>query len=121
MTRILVLVTNSAQLGDADDNGTFAPELTHALHVFKEAGHEYDLVSIQGGNAPMYGMETDDPVNQAMPFTLLVPFFGVASGVVLLGETVSAELVFGGLLTVLGVAIIVVRRPQTTAPEAERV
>lgn len=66
MTKILVLVTNSAQLGDADDNGTFAPELTHALHVFKDAGCGYDLVSIQGGDAPMYGMEGDDPVNQAM-------------------------------------------------------
>jgi putative intracellular protease/amidase len=66
MKKVLVLVTNSAKLGDDEDNGTFAPELTHALHAFKEAGYEYDLVSIQGGNAPVYGLETDDPVNRAM-------------------------------------------------------
>jgi O-acetylserine/cysteine efflux transporter len=60
-------------------------------------------------------------VSQAMPFTLLVPFFGVLSGVVVLGEDLTFALVGGGLLTVLGVAIIVIRRPQTAAPEAERV
>ena len=66
MNKILVLVTNSARLGDSEDNGTYAPELTHALHVFEQAGYDYELVSILGGNAPIYGLEEDDPVNQAM-------------------------------------------------------
>jgi O-acetylserine/cysteine efflux transporter len=60
-------------------------------------------------------------ISQVMPFTLLVPFFGVLSGVVVLGETVTAALLLGGLLTVIGVAIILVRRPETAAPEAEGV
>jgi putative intracellular protease/amidase len=66
MIKILVIVTNSATLGDTEGNGTFAPEITHALHVFKEAGYGHDLVSIRGGNAPIYGLGEDDPVNQAM-------------------------------------------------------
>ena len=51
-------------------------------------------------------------VNQVMPFTLLVPLFGVLSGVVFLGEAVTWALAIGGLTTVAGVAIIVFRRPR---------
>ena len=60
-------------------------------------------------------------VNQAMPFTLLVTPIGVLAGVLFLGEPLTWALVFGGLMTVVGVGIILVRRPRTTAPEAERV
>ena len=60
-------------------------------------------------------------VNQAMPFTLLVPVVGVAAGVFLLGEALTPYLIVGGLLTVVGVAIILIRRPRTTVPEAERI
>jgi putative intracellular protease/amidase len=65
MTRILIPVTNHATLGDTDQvNGTYAPELTHVLKVLHDAGLDYDIVSIEGGNAPLYGTETpDDSVN----------------------------------------------------------
>ena len=59
-------------------------------------------------------------VNQSMPFMLLVPVFGVFSGVIFLGEALTLYLVLGGLLTVFGVGIIVLRRPKVAAPEAER-
>ncbi|WP_431855470.1 DMT family transporter [Azospirillum sp.] len=51
-------------------------------------------------------------VNQAVPFMLLIPLFGVLSGVVLLGEPVTWTLAVGGLMTVAGVGIIVLRRPR---------
>lgn len=51
-------------------------------------------------------------VNQAVPFMLLIPLFGVLSGVVLLGEPVTWTLLIGGLMTVAGVGIIVLRRPR---------
>lgn len=60
-------------------------------------------------------------VNQAMPFTLLVPLVGVASGVLLLDEAFTWALAAGGTLTIIGVAIILIRRPKTAAPEAERI
>jgi O-acetylserine/cysteine efflux transporter len=44
----------------------------------------------------------------------------VLSGVVFLGEDLTLNLIAGGLMTVVGVAIIIIRRPKTTAPEAER-
>jgi len=60
-------------------------------------------------------------VNQTMPFLLLVPVFGVAASVALLGENLTATLVTGGLLTVAGVGIIVLRRPRVAGGEVERV
>lgn len=65
MKKVLIFVTNHATLGDsAEANGTFSPELTHALAVFLDAGVDYDLVSIKGGNAPLYGTDIEnDAVN----------------------------------------------------------
>lgn len=58
------------------------------------------------------------PVNQVMPFTLLVPIFGVISGILLLGESLNVLSLLGGVATIAGVAIIVLRRPQVAAPAA---
>ena len=58
--------------------------------------------------------------NQAMPFTLLVPVIGVFSSVWFLGEALTPYLIAGGCLTVVGVAIIVLRRPKVASPGAER-
>lgn len=60
-------------------------------------------------------------VNQVMPFMLLVPGFGVLSGVLVLDEPLTPALIGGGLLTVLGVAIITLIRPKLVAPAADRV
>jgi O-acetylserine/cysteine efflux transporter len=60
-------------------------------------------------------------VNQVMPFVLLVPVFGVLSGVLMLGEVLTLTFMIGGALTIVGVAIIIVRRPKLVAPQAERV
>lgn len=58
--------------------------------------------------------------NQAMPFTLLVPVIGVFSAVWFLDEALTSYLIAGGGLTVVGVAIIVLRRPKVASPGAER-
>ncbi len=54
------------------------------------------------------------PVNLVMPYTLLVPVIGVAAGIGLLGEPLSWPIAVGGIATILGVAIIVKRRPRLT-------
>lgn len=51
-------------------------------------------------------------VNQTVPFLMLVPVFGVASGVLWLGEAMSWALVVGGALVITGVGIILIRRPK---------
>jgi len=65
MSKILILLTNHGTLA-GEANGTYAPELTHALHAFIEGGYDYDLVSINGGAAPIYGEDVVDPVNQSI-------------------------------------------------------
>jgi len=52
-------------------------------------------------------------VNQTMPYLLTVPVFGVAAGVMLMGDPVTLNLAIGGALTIGGVAVIVKRRPRT--------
>ncbi|HTZ81122.1 MAG TPA: EamA family transporter [Stellaceae bacterium] len=49
------------------------------------------------------------PVNQTMPFTLLIPLFAVASSAVLLGDELTLQTAIGGGATILGVAVIVLR------------
>ena len=66
MKKILIPVTNHATLGTTDQaNGTFSPEITHAIHVFTQHGFDYDIASITGGQVPVYGTDIeDDAVNQ---------------------------------------------------------
>lgn len=54
------------------------------------------------------------PVNQIMPYTLLMPVIGVAAGIGLLGEPFTWPVAVGGALTPVGVAIIIWRRPRLT-------
>ena len=63
-----------------------------------------------------YNMMRRYPVNQIMPFTLLLPAIGVAAGAIMLDEPVSLQIILGGLATVAGVGIIVIRRPALAAP-----
>lgn len=66
--KILIAVTNHGTLGATEHaNGTYAPELTHVIDVLNKAGVEYDIASIKGGKAPLYGTDIeDDSVNDAI-------------------------------------------------------
>lgn len=59
-----------------------------------------------------YSLLRRHSVNVTMPFTLMVPLFGVAGGVLLRGEPVTWNLLVGGAATVVGVGVIVIRRPR---------
>ncbi len=61
MKNILILMSNHATLGTTDEaNGTYAAELTHAVAEFTKAGFNYDIASIKGGPAPLYGIDDFD-------------------------------------------------------------
>jgi len=62
-----------------------------------------------------YAMMRRYPVSQVMPFTLLEPVFGALTAVLLLGESWDWQMVLGALVTVSGLAIIVIRRPEAVA------
>lgn len=67
MSKVLIFLTNHATMGDTDEaNGTYTPELTHAVDEFIKAGLDYDLVSIKGGQAPLYGTDESDDITQTL-------------------------------------------------------
>ena len=66
------------------------------------------IVSIVG-HGLWYQLVPKYQTNQTMPFTLLIPVFGVSMGIVLLDETLNWHIIAGGLVTIAGVAIIVFR------------
>jgi O-acetylserine/cysteine efflux transporter len=55
-------------------------------------------------------------VNQVMPFTLLVPVFGIMSGILMLGERLNLQIFLGSIATIAGVAIIVLQRSERALP-----
>jgi O-acetylserine/cysteine efflux transporter len=63
-----------------------------------------------------YNMMRRYPVNLVIPFTLLLPMIGVAAGALLRDETVTWQMIVGGLATIAGVGVIVLRRPAVAAP-----
>lgn len=59
-----------------------------------------------------YRLLGDHPVSQVVPFSLLIPLFGVSAGMWVMGDVMSAHLLAGGVVTMIGVAIIVFRKPR---------
>jgi O-acetylserine/cysteine efflux transporter len=62
-----------------------------------------------------------NPMGRVVPFSLLQPVFGVAAGVLWLGESMGTYMIVGGLLVVSGVTIITFRkvlRGQESRPPA---
>jgi O-acetylserine/cysteine efflux transporter len=51
-------------------------------------------------------------VNQVVPFSLLGPVFGVAAGILLLGEAATWQKLLGGAVTIAGVAMISLYSPR---------
>ena len=59
MTKVLIIVTNHSELA-GEPNGTYLPEVTHAIHELDKAKITYDFASILGGSAPLYGHDADE-------------------------------------------------------------
>ncbi len=59
-------------------------------------------------------------VNQVIPYTLLIPALTVAGGYLILGDRLDWQSVLGGATTIVGVAIIVLRRPASPRAASAR-
>jgi O-acetylserine/cysteine efflux transporter len=55
------------------------------------------------------------PVTSVAPITVLTPLFSVLFSVLLLGDVLDGRMIFGGLLTLTGVTVIVVRERKAAA------
>jgi len=64
--RVAIVLTNHRELGDTGKTtGFFLSEATHPYEVFHKAGYEIDFLSPKGGEAPMDGVDANDPINAA--------------------------------------------------------
>ena len=52
------------------------------------------------------------PVNLVMPFQLTVPPFAALFSMLALGEVLTWQVAVGGLLTIVGVGVVLMRRPE---------
>ena len=66
-----------------------------------------------------YNLMRRYPVNLVMPFMLLQPLIGAASGVFFRNEEISLAMVIGGIGILIGVGIIIIRRPGVIAPSTK--
>ncbi len=67
------------------------------------------LMSSLIGHTAWYYLIAKYPVTNLAPITLLTPIFGVAFGVLLLGDLLTPRMILGGAITLLGVYIVVRR------------
>jgi O-acetylserine/cysteine efflux transporter len=51
-------------------------------------------------------------VSQTLPFMLTIPLFAIGGGIVLNGDKMTTDIIAGGLLTLVGVGLIVLRWPR---------
>lgn len=61
------------------------------------------------GHTGWYYLISRYPVTKVSPLTLLSPIFGVMFGVTLLNDQLTARMLFGGAITLIGVFIVVMR------------
>lgn len=74
------------------------------------------IVSSVFGHTAYYWLIQRRPVSEVASSTLLTTFFAVAFSVAILGEPFTFAFVVGGVMTLIGVGIVVLRAPQA-APE----
>lgn len=77
------------------------------------------LVSIAGYTV-WYGMIARYSVNRVVPLTLLIPVFALIGGIAYYGETLTPPKIAGTAMVLLGVAVILFRRPGTAAEPVAR-
>jgi putative intracellular protease/amidase len=62
--RILMVLTSHSQKGDTGQaTGFYLSEVTHPVAAFEAAGFQVEYASIQGGEAPVDGLNLDDATN----------------------------------------------------------
>lgn len=64
--KVLFVVTSHDKKGSTQEpTGYYLSEVSHPWQVLHDAGYEIDVVSPQGGKAPVDGFDLTDPVNKA--------------------------------------------------------
>jgi O-acetylserine/cysteine efflux transporter len=114
----LMAVPQTALLSALTERDQFAAIIAGGWQLAAWIAYQALLVTVFGYGV-WYSCMRRYSVNQVMPFTLLVPLFGVLSGVVFFDERLTWPMLIGGMGTILGVAIITIRRPKVLAPSTK--
>jgi O-acetylserine/cysteine efflux transporter len=114
----LLAAPQLALLSWAIEDGQLAAIVAADWRLWLSVAFQALLVTIFGYSI-WYRLMRRFSVNQVMPFTLLVPLFGVLSGVIFFDDQLTLLMIIGGLCTIVGVAIIVIRRPRVIAPSTK--
>lgn len=69
------------------------------------------------GHGGFYHLITKYDISLLSPLTLMTPIWGVVLSIVLLGDAITAQLIFGSFISLGGVLVIAVR-PNKSMPEA---
>ncbi len=77
------------------------------------------LVSNLVAHAGMYTIIRRYEVSKVSPLTLMTPVFTILLGVTLLDDVLTPRMVLGGVITLIGVLIISLRRPDETVQAQE--
>lgn len=99
------------------EHGQFEAMSAARWPAWAALGYMVLLVSV-AAHGLWYRLVPRYQTNQTMPLTLLVPVAGVITAAAVLGERPTLMIALGGVLTLAGVAVIVLRRPDTMSPAA---
>jgi len=103
----------------------FEPGAWHSLYgvpIHAWLGLAYTvLISTIIAHSWWYLLLQSYPVSYVAPYSLMTPIAGALFALWFFGEQITWEIIVGGLITLIGVGIIVVRRPKLVVPEAESV
>lgn len=79
----------------------------------------YQAIILSASHMIWQRLLAQHPVSQVVPWTLLIPVAAMATAMLFLNETLTAPILVGGSLTILGVAITTFRRlKRKEAPQA---
>ncbi len=76
----------------------------------------FQIVLISLSHIIWQGLLARNPLSLVTAFVLLLPLFGVGMAIAFLGESLTGSMIAGGILTMLGVAIVIVRGAQKNRP-----
>lgn len=62
------------------------------------------------GHGSWYYLLQKNPVSQVVPYSLMIPVFGMLAGSVLLKEVITWHVIVGAIFTITGVGVIVINR-----------
>jgi O-acetylserine/cysteine efflux transporter len=114
----LLAAPQLAVLSWAIEEGQLAAIAAADWRLWLSVAFQALLVTIFGYSV-WYRLMRRFSVSQVMPFTLLVPLFGVLSGVLFFDDQLTLLMLIGGLCTIVGIAIIIIRRPRVIAPSTK--